>query len=147
VKQIPIELYQQIHQLMPIICVDIIVIVEDQILLVKRGLEPMKNQWWFPGGRLYRGEKLKEAAKRILKTEINANASDFTYLGYEETEFPTDPFGHGQGTHTINHIYQTTLQNTTIKLDKNHQDYIIIPKNQTSQMHPYVKKFVGIVQN
>ena len=66
---IPQDLYDNIIDLMPIICVDGIIQTENGILLLLRDNEPEKNKWWFPGGRLLKGEKLEEGIVRKVKEE------------------------------------------------------------------------------
>ena len=52
--------------------VDIIVRYENEILLIKRGKEPYKNSWAFPGGRIEQKDKdIMATAKRELKEETN----------------------------------------------------------------------------
>lgn len=70
------ELYSQIIQKIPIICVDVVLRVDDRgYFLVQRASEPLKNEWWVVGGRKHLGEGLKEAANRILHQEIGDVAS------------------------------------------------------------------------
>ena len=70
------ELYSQIVQKIPIVCVDVILRIDGGgYLLVQRASEPLKNEWWVVGGRKHLGEGLKEAANRILQKEIGDVAS------------------------------------------------------------------------
>jgi len=41
----------------------------DDVLLIRRGKEPRKGEWSIPGGRLERGETLKQAAAREVLEE------------------------------------------------------------------------------
>ena len=55
---------------MPIPCVDIVVMNEDEeILLVLRANEPARGRWWFPGGRIYFWETRENAVKRKMLEE------------------------------------------------------------------------------
>ena len=48
--QIDKNLYKQIQKVMPIPCVDLVVVNDyGQVLLAKRRNEPAVNEWWFPG--------------------------------------------------------------------------------------------------
>ena len=66
---VPEDLYSEFLKCLPIICVDIIVAVEGGYLLVRRNDEPLKDEYWVPGGRLQQGENLKSAARRKLIDE------------------------------------------------------------------------------
>lgn len=64
-----------------ILTVDIMVFdKEDNILLIKRGKEPYKDHWAFPGGRVEQSDRLiQDAAKRELKEETNIDSSNLIY--------------------------------------------------------------------
>lgn len=48
------------------------------VLLVKRGREPSKGQFAFPGGRVEPGETLEQAARRELMEETGLQAGPLT---------------------------------------------------------------------
>lgn len=52
-----------------------------KVLLVKRGLEPYKGQWAFPGGFLKMDETAQEGALRELKEETTLETSAIRELG------------------------------------------------------------------
>ena len=63
----PDSLWNQAKQYLPIPCVD--VVLENshgEILLGWRRIPPYRNVWALPGGRIFKGEKLQAAARRIL---------------------------------------------------------------------------------
>ena len=146
---IPTEMYSMIHKTMPIVCVDCIVYVDNKILMIKRTQEPMSGAWWFPGGRLMRNESLKSAAARVVKGETGINISRTIYIGHDETEFRTDPFGHGQGTHTVNFVYASNASELAVMrvvLDDNHIAHSLFTHDEIykSNMHPYIKRFAAL---
>lgn len=53
----------------PIIGVGGVVIRGDNVLLIRRGREPLKGEWSIPGGMLELGENLKDGVKRELLEE------------------------------------------------------------------------------
>lgn len=147
--QLPSELYSEIHRVMPIVCVDVVVHYHDKILMIKRKREPAKGQFWFPGGRLFKKECLKEAAYRIVKSETGLSLKNPILIGHDETRFLTDPFGHYNGTHTINFVYSSRVScidvMANIVLDENHSDAIFYHLNAIcdapNNFHRYLKKF------
>ena len=61
--------------------VDIIVLYEDKVLLIKRGKEPFKGEWAFPGGRIEKDdEDILAAARRELKEETNIEWAVLNYV-------------------------------------------------------------------
>jgi ADP-ribose pyrophosphatase YjhB (NUDIX family) len=74
---IPSELYRRILAVMPIVCVDLVVVdTAGRLLLLRRRDEPAKGRWWFPGGRVHLGETRVESAARKLKEECGLTPDD-----------------------------------------------------------------------
>jgi 8-oxo-dGTP diphosphatase len=53
----------------PVVGVGGVVIHEGRALLIKRGSEPLKDQWSIPGGTLELGESIQEGVRRELLEE------------------------------------------------------------------------------
>lgn len=137
------SLYKKIHDTMPILCVDIIILKNNTALLVKRTNEPAKNEYWFPGGRVHKFESLEDAAKRKVKEEVNLDVKNIKLLGSDETIFDTGPFG--KPTHTVNFVYSAKITlNQEIKLDSQSEKYYWCEKIDT-KLNPYVTKFLKLV--
>ena len=67
--KIPLTLYDQIVELLPISSVEAIISKDNSLLFLRRQNSPAKGQWWFPGGRIRKGETLEEALYREVKEE------------------------------------------------------------------------------
>jgi len=102
--------FRLIHENMTIPCVDLLVMEGSRILLCLRKYEPEAGKWYVPGGRLHKGEEIREAAIRILREEVGMEAIYLRHLGWDTTYFDTDPFGHGKGTHTVNALFLMVLR-------------------------------------
>ncbi len=141
-SNIPTPLYRKIHSLLPIACVDIIIVNEkNEFFLVKRKNKPVQGEWWFPGGRIFKNEHLSGAAKRKAEEETGLTITIIKALGSDETFFPDGPFS--DSTHTINTVFLAKIKTakTGIKLDAQSDDcgwFSKINKN----WHPYLKKFL-----
>jgi ADP-ribose pyrophosphatase YjhB (NUDIX family) len=61
-----------------------IVIDKGAILLVKRDREPAKGQWSLPGGRVERGESLREAVVREVREETGIDVDVEGLIGIAE---------------------------------------------------------------
>lgn len=117
------NLYYQILHNMPIICVDAVIVnKEGKILFLKRDNEPAKNEWWFPGGRLLKNERLEDAILRKVKEETNIDANIDKFLGTTETIFNTGP--NNIPVHTVNFTYLLNFDLAEIKIDNLHTDFI-----------------------
>jgi len=53
----------------PVVGVGAVVLDGDQVLLIKRGHEPLKGQWSLPGGGVEIGETLEAAVAREVREE------------------------------------------------------------------------------
>jgi mutator protein MutT len=62
----------------PIIGVGGIIFHEDQVLLIKRGMEPSLGQWSIPGGAVHVGETLEEAVRREILEETHLEVEVLT---------------------------------------------------------------------
>jgi 8-oxo-dGTP diphosphatase len=60
--------------------VSVALVRDDKVLLVKRGLEPSRGLYAFPGGRVEAGETSEEAARRELLEETGMTAAALSPL-------------------------------------------------------------------
>lgn len=102
-RPVPRALYAQILEHMPIVCVDVVIRHRGRVLLVRRNTEPASGTWWFPGGRLLKGESLAECAVRKCREEVGLAVRVLRRIGTYETRFPTAPFEEvTTGVHSVN---------------------------------------------
>jgi len=142
------DLYGQILGVMPIPCVDLLVVnSSEEILLIKRKDEPAGNQWWFPGGRVHYGETRLNAAKRKLLEECNLHADSFEEIGTYDVmlEMPgTRTVRHGITTLfkiAIDSVSQLRIDNTAMGAD-----WRKIVEWEKEQLHPFVYEGLSFVK-
>ncbi|RJQ18961.1 NUDIX domain-containing protein [Candidatus Woesearchaeota archaeon] len=133
---IPKDEYARILRQMPIVCIDVIAQQGDVVFFVKRRDEPAKGEWWFPGGRLRKGEELHHAAQRKLLDETGLYLHDPWQVGTYSTVFETGPFG--DPVHSVNVVFAGFAEGR-IFLDETSTDYTWL-KPQEYAGHPYVEK-------
>lgn len=134
---IPQDKYDYILQNMPISCVDVCIVSEEGVLLVKRNTEPAKGKWWVPGGRVFKGEKLVDCAKRKCLEEVNLNCIIGPIVHTDETVFETGPSN--IPVHSINVCFLAIPHSNKIKIDSYSDDFAWFP-HISDCLHPYVKK-------
>jgi ADP-ribose pyrophosphatase YjhB (NUDIX family) len=70
-KYAPRDIFEQILEWAVIPTFDLIIEIEGKgFLLVKRTIEPYKNQWALPGLRMYKDEGIDDALVRIATQEV-----------------------------------------------------------------------------
>lgn len=72
-----------VHYQNPRVLVGVHLYHEDKMFWIKRGTEPNKGRWTFPGGFLEQGETLQQAAARELyeETRIKVSPTDMAPFG------------------------------------------------------------------
>lgn len=139
--------YRSAHQGLVLSCHDVFIEYEDGILLVKRLNFPAKDILWPLGGRIKRGMATENSLREKVWEEAKLELDDLTELGHARTYFETDPFGHGNGTDTINFVYFSRGKGS-LELDRLHEvPTIVLPGNYQSkrnQLHPYVRDFMDL---
>lgn len=119
-NHIPDVLYRQIRMIMPIVCVDLVVMDrKGKLLLVKRNNDPAKGEWWFPGGRVFYGETRIEAAKRKLQEECGLAADSLRELFTEDCILHSA----GGGSHAVTTFYMADTFNGNVSLDAQSREY------------------------
>jgi len=120
---IPTELYKEIKKTLPIACVDLLVTYDKKFLLLKRNNAPAKDQWWFPGGRIFKSETIFQAAHRKGIEELGIKINPMKIVSVEESLFNLK--NDVVDIHTINIIVKMEFLNfiSKIKIDKFHSDF------------------------
>lgn len=139
---IPAEEYSRIQAVLPILCVDCLIIHEKKCLLLRRSREPAKEQYWFPGGRVSKGELIRDAATRKVREEVNLDCEYERVISIEETIFAQ----HGNmlsDIHTVNICCQLSAHNlNNLSIDESHDGYIWVnlERAQTLNLHKAVSR-------
>jgi len=68
----------------PEVCVGAIAVVDDRLLLIRRGRGPAAGEWSVPGGRVEWGETLGEAVVRELAEETGVEGLCDELVGWVE---------------------------------------------------------------
>ena len=63
-----------VHWIDPKVAAGCLIVSDDRVLLVRRGIEPGYGRWVFPGGHVDRGETVEAAALRETREECGALA-------------------------------------------------------------------------
>jgi len=139
---IPPEIYTSILEHTPIPCVDLIVMHKGKVLMLFREMEPAKHEWFFPGGRVFKGEILEDTVKRKAREELGIEIEIVGQVGVYQTIFDTAALpGVKTGTHTVNAVFlvKPVDSEPEIKIDKSSSKFKWFDKIQ-EEWHPYLKE-------
>lgn len=91
----------------------------DEILLIKRDVEPGKGSWDTPGGFIDIGENAEDGMTREIKEELGIDLKDFEYLGSYEDTYLFD----GVDAVVIGFTYAGRLGGQEIKINSEASEY------------------------
>ena len=116
---IPEEEYARIMEILPILCVDVVVQnSKAQYLLIRRANEPLKDQWWVIGGRVLKGETLEQAVVRKVEEEVGLNVGSVRPIGYYEDVSEMNPFGLSSPQHSVSVVFSARVDDhQRVRLD------------------------------
>ncbi|BDC34109.1 hypothetical protein Noda2021_00670 [Candidatus Dependentiae bacterium Noda2021] len=125
---------------LPICCVDIFVYnpTTQKYFMVMRKQKPAQHEWWYPGGRLFKGESFFACAQRKCLQECGLNVLPQKILSVYSTIFPDSEWD--CQTHTVNiAVFAVLVDNHDghEQLDDNHDQYDWIDLN-TQPTNPYL---------
>ena len=126
---IPSSLYDKIVKSMPIPSVEAIVVKNDSILFLRRKNSPAKGRWWFPGGRIRKGESPEEALFREVKEETGLDVIACKLVNVYSRLFPER--------HDITIVFLCECVGDKVTLNDEHSEYKF-SKNIPRDIHPYI---------
>lgn len=138
---IPEDLLSTFLSRMPQVCVDLVVETDEGLLLAKRDIHP--PVWFWPGSRLYKGERLREAAHRIADGELGIDADIIDRYG-PYAHFWADSAVQGSPSrHTVNPVFhvEPAREAYEITLDEQHAEYRFLTELEPD-LHEYVRLYI-----
>lgn len=152
------EKYLSAVSLTQIVSVDLIVKYSDgKILLGKRKNKPAQGIYFVPGGRVFKGERVRDAVDRQLTKELGiiSKGLDIKLRCVSEHVYDdnfaeaVDEKGNNVSTHYVNFAYDICLPNNHIGIDLGvfgieHDDIKFLTPEEivkSKQVHEYVKNY------
>jgi len=110
----------------PLISIDLIIEnKEGKILLGKRVNEPAKDEWFVPGGRIFKDETLDSAFNRTTTTEIGISLKreKVQFYGLYEHFYENNVFNDKFSTHYIVLAHKFKVNEKDVLLNNQHEKY------------------------
>jgi colanic acid biosynthesis protein WcaH len=144
-EHIPEETFATCLEHMPQPCVDLVVEYENGILLTRRTNEPAKGEWFWPGSRLFKGERLDDAARRVARDELGLDDVTIERLGVSEHFWDESSVEGLESRHTVPVVYRATPdQEQPVMLDTQHSEYCVVtapPAGANRYVEEYFERF------
>lgn len=142
-KHVPNQLFAEFIAHFPQVCVEVVLEYDGGVLVARRTNEPVKGEWFWPGGRLNKGEQLEDAAHRIAQEELGIEIDVEEQLGVRAHFWETSDAIGRPSRHTVNVVYRASprVDNPDIVLDEQHTEYRLLTETETS-LHEYVRRYI-----
>jgi len=128
---------------MPQPCVDLVVAYDGGVLLARRQNEPAKGRLFWPGGRLYKGERIDDAPERVAREELGLEVRVEERLGVSEHFWEETSVEGVESRHTIPVVYRVAPEpaGQPVELDAQHGEYQVL-REPRDDLHEYVREYV-----
>ena len=135
--------FKMIVESTPLVSIDLCLVHEGQLLMGLRQNEPLKGQWFTPGGRLLKNERWQDGLIRIAKTELGLTviSDDFELMGVWDHFYENSALDEGVSTHYVNLPHVDVLESRPeLSLDAQHEsvrwfDVVSIIKDMGYQIY------------
>lgn len=127
----------------PIVSVDLVVKHGAGVILGRRTNDPGRGEWFVPGGRIRKGERLTEAVHRVARTELGVEVHIERRLGVDEHFWETSEFPDIDGKHHVSVAYVATVDDDRFRSDEQHDDLRVFqPPFDEIDLHPIVDRYL-----
>lgn len=142
-ERIPDDLFASFLRRMPQVSVELVLERDGSVLLVRRTNEPAKGEWFWPGSRLYKGERLRDGARRLAREELDTDVDLCCRVGVYGHRWESGNLPDVETAHTVNVVYHAHLPERmdTIELDDQHRAYRFVDTIDPD-FHDYVKRYI-----
>ncbi|QLH77000.1 NUDIX domain-containing protein [Halosimplex rubrum] len=140
---IPAEEFATVLNRVPQVCVEVVLEGEEGVLLAHRTNEPAKGEWFWPGGRLYKGEQLADAARRVAREELGVEVTVEERVGVYGHFWDRSRIDGVDSRHTVNIVFRASRvdPDAAIELDDQHDDYRFVAGDEDG-LHEYVREYL-----
>lgn len=139
---IPEEEWATIVSNVPIVSVDLVVLVDKGVLLGTRRNKPAKGEWFVPGGRVKKHERLREAVHRVARDELGVEVEIVNELGAYEHFYNTANVKNAEGKHYLANGFVVRVSENEFNLDDQHGEVRIFDPKNLPDLHPYVRAYL-----
>ena len=145
------ETFKTVVASTPLVSIDLCLVCDGDTLLGLRQNEPLKGQWFTPGGRILKNERWQNALERIAKTELGLplTHADCQLMGVWDHVYENSAVGASVSTHYVNLPHVCFLkERPVLTVDAQHGQLKWHPLEQVvndDAYHEYMKLYASKV--
>ena len=122
-----VQTFKTVIENTPLVSIDLCLVCNNQLLLGKRTNEPLKGEWFTPGGRIHKNETWQDALLRIIKAELGLcgiAVENFSLMGIWDHFYNNSALDQDISTHYVNLPHYAGFQSKPkITLDDQHAEF------------------------
>jgi colanic acid biosynthesis protein WcaH len=148
--------FRSIIENVPLVSIDICLVCDGKILLGKRNNQPLKGQWFTPGGRIFKNESWQECMLRVAKTELGLVIEDlpnYTLMGIWDHFYENSVMDEKVSTHYVNLPHYCLLaERPKLSVDVQHEAFSWfgldeIVSARSGSFHEYIQCYASWLIN
>jgi colanic acid biosynthesis protein WcaH len=138
----------------PLVSLDLCLVCDGQLLLCKRNNDPLKGEWFTPGGRIHKNETWQDALLRIAEAELGLSGiavEDFSLMGMWDHFYNNSALDQNTSTHYVNLPHYAEFKSRPqITLDDQHAEFewfdlSVVAKDE--KFHAYMRNYASWLLN
>jgi len=142
--------FKSIVENTPLVSIDICLIYGGKLLLGKRNNQPLRGEWFTPGGRVFKNEPWQECLRRVAKSEIGLvveDIADFRLMGVWDHFYENSLMDEQVSTHYVNlpHYFFLTKR-PKLSIDQQHDDlswFDLEEISNSNSFHEYIQGYAS----
>ncbi|WP_299262555.1 NUDIX domain-containing protein [Halorientalis sp.] len=140
---VPAAEWETVVSNVPLVSVDLVVETDGGVVLGKRENEPAKGEWFVPGGRVRKHERLHDAVERVAESELGCAVATERQLGVYEHLYDTSEFDDTGGKHYVPVGFHVNLKDGgELEPDDQHSAVRTFQPPFEFDLHPYVEAYL-----
>jgi colanic acid biosynthesis protein WcaH len=148
------DTFKSIVENAPLVSIDICLVHDGKILLGRRSNEPLKGQWFTPGGRIFKNEYWQECMRRVADSELGLVIDDlpsFTLMGVWDHLYENSVMDENVSTHYVNLPHYCILEERPkLSIDQQHNDLSWFDLKEVASndgFHKYMQSYASWLIN
>lgn len=140
-QPIPTDEYETIVKRVPIISVDLLVHHNGGLILGKRKNEPVKGEWFVPGGTVVKDETRQQAVHRVAEEELSSDVIIDSELGVYDHFYCTAEVDGANSKQYLATAYIVTPVQNEIASDDQHTHFEVF-NSPFPSFHNYIERYI-----